>query len=108
MVEPVALLHQRETCTYGPISPPLTGSVGTRERKLQVSLLCKLHSEYGGLTVKVVVEHKRKVTGATQRIQGTNPANFRTEAKSKSLNLFDWFDLGCPNSISVTVEANSG
>lgn len=28
-----------------------------RERKLQVSLLCKLHSEYGGLTVKVVVEH---------------------------------------------------
>lgn len=57
MVEPVALLHQRETCTYGPISPPLTGSVGTRERRLQVSLLCKLHSEYGGLTVKVVVEH---------------------------------------------------
>lgn len=32
VAEPVALLHQRETCTYSPICPPLTGSAGTREK----------------------------------------------------------------------------
>lgn len=82
VVEPVALLHQRETCTSSPISLPLTGSAGTRRKSLKSpSGVNYTRMEYGGLTVRVVVERLEEGHGSYTGKRRNRPCKLKLEAK---------------------------